>query len=243
MTNSNLIYDSHCHLSALVGISPESFRVAIPAILPADIHELDHYRKNINPQAKIGIGLHPWYIDKNVNLAGLTYQMEDFIDKYHPDFIGETGLDKNKPYFELQQEIFVLHLKLAKKYDLPVIIHCVRAYNELLEKLKTTQNIRGVVHAYNANSHIASQLANHNMLLGVGSIILNATSQLAKSVAKFESSQILVESDAPYMPKQGEERSFSSNCSEYVAVLADYRQEKLAKMIDVVNQNWLRLFG
>lgn len=236
------VYDAHCHLESLNDVSLEQRFLAVAATSLEDSIKLAKYRQS-NSQAKIGIGIHPWYIDPNSTLTSITEKLEAAILEYQPDFIGETGLDKLKPEFDLQQEIFYIHLQLAQKYNLPLVIHCVRAYNELLAILSKFTALRGMVHAYNANSETAKQLAKKNMLLGVGSIILNENSQLSKSIAKIPLEQLLIESDAPYMPYGAKEFSSSEDCILYVKQLAENKKTNLTEIISKVNQNFITLFS
>lgn len=235
------IYDAHCHLESLKNISEQRL-LAVAATCLEDSSKLTAYRQS-NSQAKIGVGIHPWYINANSNLALIPEELENAILEYRPDFIGETGLDKLKPEFDLQQEIFYIHLQLAQKYNLPVVVHCVRAYNELLTILSKFTTLRGMVHAYNANSETAKQLAKKNMLLGVGSIILNDDSQLNKSIEKIPLKQLLIESDAPYMPYGAKEFSTSEDCMLYAKRLANNKKINLTEIISKVNQNFITLFN
>jgi TatD DNase family protein len=237
------VYDAHCHLESLKDKSTKPRILAVAATELNDGLKLARYRQN-NPLAKIGIGVHPWYIQSNLlTLDLITEKLETAILKYQPDFIGETGLDKLKPEFDLQQEIFHIHLQLAQKYNLPVVIHCVRAYNELLAILSKFTSLRGMVHAYNANSETAKQLAKKNMLLGIGSIILNESSQLSKSIEKIPLEQLLIESDAPYMPYGAKKFSSSGDCILYAKQLAENKKINLTEIISKVNQNFITLFN
>lgn len=239
MTNLQ-IFDSHCHLAAVKN-STQQIKIAIPAITLADIPELIDYRK-FNPLAKVGFGLHPWFIKDKLDLPDFHNKLEQTISTLQPNFIGETGLDKNKPHFIMQLQLLEDHLKLAQKFDLPIILHCVRAYNELLEILSKFPQIRGVLHAYNGNLELARQLERKKIFLGIGSIILNEQSQLAKSALKLPSSQLLLESDAPYMPPPGKEHSSSKDCRLYAERLAELQNKSLTGIIHEANHNWERLF-
>lgn len=235
------IYDAHCHLESIKDRSEQRL-LAVAATELKDSLELVRYRQT-NSQAKIGLGIHPWYIKSNSTLASIAEKLETAILEYQPDFIGETGLDKLKLEFSLQQEIFYIHLQLAQKYNLPIVIHCVRAYNELLAILSKFSTLRGMVHAYNANSETAKQLAKKNMLLGIGSTILNQNSQLSKSIEKIPLEQLLIESDAPYMPYGAKEFSSSEDCMFYAKQLAENKKINLTEIISKVNQNFITLFS
>lgn len=237
-----LIYDSHCHLEAVKN-DPRQTKIAVPAILPKDIEELSKYRKR-NPYAKIGLGLHPWYADKFINYSNENFNnyLEQLIIEYQPDFVGECGLDKSKPQFELQQRLLHIHLELAKKYQIPVILHSVRTTNELLSILKQYKNLCGIVHAFNGNSETAKQLLRFGFYLGVGSLILNSHSQLSKSIEKIPLSQIILETDAPYMPPFDATQSNSYQSLIYAERIAQLKKIGLAEIITSSNTNWNDLF-
>ncbi len=234
-----LIYDAHCHLAALM-TDPREFRVAVAAIKPSDAEDLIAYRRK-NSLAKIGFGLHPWFIENNDQIE-LDSKLTNLIDKFKPDFIGETGLDKNKANFAKQIKCLEIHIELAREFKLPIIIHCVRAYNELLQTLKKYSGISGMIHAYNGNTHTASQLAKFNMRLGIGSIILNNDSQLAKSITKIPNELILLETDAPYMPSFNKQSSTTFDCLLYAQRLSQLKNKSLGEIIAKANENWLQLF-
>ena len=239
--NQIKIYDSHCHLEAVKN-NLQQIKIAIPGIILADIPKLLEYRSQ-NQLAKIGFGIHPWFIAPQEDHTLLYQELKQAIINHQPNFIGETGLDKNKPHFTYQLQMLSIHLELAQEFDLPVILHCVRAYNELLELLTKYPKLRGVVHAYNSNNEMARQLARKNMYLGIGSIILNENSQLAKSIAKIPSKQLLLESGAPYMPPQGSSHSTTENCLFYAQKLAQLQNKNLMELIHEANQNWKQLFS
>ncbi|AUR52395.1 TatD family hydrolase [Aquella oligotrophica] len=237
-----LIYDSHCHLEAIKN-DPRQTKIAIPAILPEDIEALFKYRKR-NPYAKIGLGLHPWYANKFINYSNENFNnyLEQLIVEYQPDFIGECGLDKNKPEFELQQKLLHIHLELAKKHQKPVVLHSVRATNELLSILKQYKNLRGIVHAFNGNSETAKQLLRFGFYLGIGSLILNPESQLSKSIEKIPLSQIILETDAPYMPPYEVQYSHPYHSLIYAERITQLKKIALREVISSSNTNWNNLF-
>lgn len=235
-----LIYDSHCHLDAVKNSKLQG-KIAIPAVNLTDLPELIKYRQQ-NLYAKIGCGLHPWFIDTNLSWERLKSKLYQLILDYKPNFIGETGLDANKPNFDLQKQSLAIHLEAATNFNLPIIIHCVRAYNELLQILAKFSHARGIVHAYTGNRELASQLAHKNMLLGIGSIILNNNSQLVKSAAKIPDEQLILETDAPYMPALNKSSAATNDCLIYAQRLAQLKGKKLFEIISQSNNNWQRMF-
>ncbi len=152
------VADSHCHLESLK-VLPHAYPqlVCVPSITLGDAEELHQYRKNHN-NAKIGIGLHPWFVNTVSNKEELQQKLEENIVRYKPNFIGECGLDYYKPDIKLQLEYLKVHLATANKYDLPIILHCVKAYADMIQLLKEFKPRRGIIHAFNGSSEIACEL-------------------------------------------------------------------------------------
>jgi TatD DNase family protein len=241
------VYDAHCHLSdescklTTNIVTPQAHR-AVAAISSHDWSKLATYRQ-INPNARIGFGVHPWNVERDLPVDKLEVQLRAQIEQQQPDFIGETGLDALKGNLNLQLEYLKIHLQLAQDFNLPIILHCVRAHNQLLEFLGEFPKLRGMIHAYNANFETAKQYRRKNMQLGIGGIILTTNSQLAKSSAHLPLEQLLIESDAPYKPMTDKQTSNSNDCLTYALELAMLQQKNPTEIISRVNQNWLDLFS
>jgi TatD DNase family protein len=136
-------------------------------------------------------GIHPWFINKNIPLEKLEYDLQ------HPKCIalGEIGLDKIcGTDFNLQRKLFIQQIELSEKYNLPVIIHCVRASNELVElkkEIKPTQ--LWIWHGFNKVS-ILNQTLENEIIPSLGEAILH-NEYLRNELANLESSQFLLETD------------------------------------------------
>ena len=94
-----------------------------------------------NPLQPFSIGMHPWHIDQHPNWQE---ELPKKIEKIaaHPSFmaIGECGLDKNTAIsLDLQTSVLNLHYDLALRHDKPMIIHCVGAFNALLNWKKSLE--------------------------------------------------------------------------------------------------------
>lgn len=236
------IFDGHCHLGAL-NEKFADFPRAVAAITPTDFAALVHLRQQ-KPPTKIGFGVHPWAVGEYLDLKVLEQLLREQIEQYQPDFIGECGLDLLKANFEYQQAVFELHLRLAAEYQKPLVIHCVRAYNQLLMLLaKVRLRVPLLVHAYNGNSELARQLVRKGAYLGIGSIIMNAESQLVKSITRLPRDNLLIESDAPYMPIVTKKLSSSDDCEIYLQQLARLLKQDIEVLRVLINRNWSSVFA
>ena len=94
-------------------------------------------------------GLHPWYIDKETYHDQLN-KLEVIAHEKRCLAIGECGLDKlSKVDFDLQEEVFVEQIKIANKINKPLIIHCVKAFNELINCLNLNDNkVPVIIHGF-----------------------------------------------------------------------------------------------
>lgn len=122
------------------------------------------YSEDFFSEKYFSVGIHPWDSEKQFNAI----EFEKWIQ--HPNClaIGECGLDKlvNND-FKKQKEIFVYQLKLAQKYNKPVIIHCVKAFNELIEICNPFHNTPLIIHGFQKNAQLAKQLLNHHFYLSL----------------------------------------------------------------------------
>ena len=121
------------------------------------------------------IGLHPWYIDNNTEK---TFElMQEMIQKGNVVALGECGLDKNSAVsFEAQQHVFDQQVLLAIAFQKPLIIHCVRAFQEVLASLvKAKFHLPVIFHGYRKNWALAKQLIAKGYYLSIGIHCLNGS--------------------------------------------------------------------
>lgn len=232
-----LVYDSHCHLESVLKLEyPESFAL-IPGVNLNDAPDLVNIRLKY-PQYKIGFGLHPWYID---NLVDVGNKLRILVKQYQPDFIGEIGLDYLKPNKDLQQFVFKEQLKIALEFNLPVIIHCVRAYNDVLMLLKRQKINCGIIHAFNDRASTAKQFTDLGFLLGIGSLITKE-SKIAKDIKNININHIVFESDSPFMPTFNKSYSEIKDTFLYAQIAAKKLELNLIDLCLCANNNLKHLF-
>lgn len=234
------IYDSHCHLEYISNLKKHNIYALIPAITLKETDELNNIRKN-HIEYKIGFGLHPWYIESYPDIEIFKKDLIDAINKYQPDFIGEIGLDYLKPNQDKQKEYFICQLLIAKKFNLPVVIHCVHAYNDIITLLKKYKIAKGIIHAFNANSKIAKQLTDIGLILGIGGLIAKNT-QINQCINSIALNKIALESDAPFMPAFNKKESRVEDLFLYAQIIANKYNISLIDLINQSNSNINSLF-
>ena len=119
------------------------------------------------------IGIHPWYIVANRlenDLAIIATQLQES----NCLALGECGLDKRIEIpLELQQLVFEKQLLLAQKYNKPVVIHCVAAFDEVIAiKKKLNISVPLIIHGFSKNANVAKQLIDHGFYLSFGKYLL-----------------------------------------------------------------------
>lgn len=130
-------------------------------------NELDENRNYFS------IGIHPWYIDLK-NLTSDLKQIEQVILEEKCLAIGECGLDKRiETPFENQMMVLEKQLFLAIKYKKPVILHCVSAFQELIEvKKRLKVEVPMIIHGFSKNSQVAESLLKNGFYLSFGKYLL-----------------------------------------------------------------------
>ena len=105
------------------------------------------------------VGLHPWFLEEKYYQRQIEI-IEQAAQNKNVWAIGETGLDKAIHIdFLWQIEVFRKHIAISEKLQKPLIIHCVKAYNEVLSLRKQLQPSQNwLIHGFRANLHIDSQL-------------------------------------------------------------------------------------
>lgn len=114
-------------------------------------------------------GIHPWYTENSIQLNSLLIEAA-----LHPSVIalGEAGLDKNsKTPISTQIELFSTQAELAEEMGKPVIIHCVKAWDELLSvKKKIDPKMPWIIHGFRGNQLLAKQLIDKGLWLSFGEL-------------------------------------------------------------------------
>ena len=139
---------------------------------------INQYPSDFKPTPKYySIGIHPWYInpeaiDKELTVIDIKLAMEQCLA------LGECGLDKNTDAsFELQLTVFKKQLELAEKHQVPVIVHCVSAFQELLAVKKSMSiKVPMIVHGFRKHAQLAKQLIEAGFYLSFGKGLLHEDS-------------------------------------------------------------------
>lgn len=202
------------------------------------------YPKNCFPM----MGLHPTSVKKNYKKE-LTI-VEEWLTKFNFCAVGEIGIDLywDKTFVTEQQEVFQFQIKLAKKYNIPFVIHCRDAFDEVFEVLDKLNDdkMKGIFHCFTGNIHQAKHIINYgNFKLGIGGVVTFKNAGLDKVVEQIDLKHLVLETDAPYLaptPFRGKrnESAFLINIAEKIAKIHQTNIETIAK---ITTKNSEEVFG
>ena len=208
-----MLIDTHCHLDAAEFAADRDAIVAaartagvsamlIPAVETANFPAVRdcclHY-----PECYPAYGLHPLYLDRasDADLATLRRWLRDELDGATPPVaVGEIGLDFYAPDFDAanQQSFFVEQLKIARDFDLPVLLHVRRAIDQVLQGLRRIGVKRGIAHAFNGSRQQADEFIRLGFKLGFGGAMTYPGSTRIRQLAThLPLEAIVLETDAP----------------------------------------------
>ncbi len=164
--------------------------------------------------------------------------------------VGEIGLDFHFPDFrkENQIEVFTRQARIASELNLPMVIHCRDAYDDLIGLFKREKKItsRGVVHCFSGTEDDARRLLDLGFYLGIGGAISypNGT-RLRETIRKIGLDRIVCETDAPYLPPQKKRgrRNEPSYMKFTVAELAELTGLAYQDVARITTHNASRLYG
>ena len=228
-----------------------------------------------NEEIYAAIGMHPIHIKTDLmklrmdeNEGGFAPLGEEFDKAKYMELakskkvvaIGKIGLDyyyrpKTKTRLEefkkLQKEVFIKQLEMAEELNLPVIIHCRMAFEDLYEILKT-RNLRGTIHCFTGTVEEAKQYTDLGFYLGINGIIDKL--DLTEVIKNAPLEKLLVETDCPYLTpapavakamagKEGYVRNEPIFVKHVIQKIANLRGLTFDEFASATTQNAERLFG
>jgi len=185
------------------------------------------------------VGFHPYEAPKNPDLSYIETLLKDDANKNYIVAIGECGLDYHQYKGEVaggrkdvQQKLFREQLEIANFYDLPVIIHCREAFDDLFATLNTLNKIpRGVVHCFSGGLQDLRVIQELGLYVGIDGNV-TYSKQLATIVPHISLSMLLLETDAPYLtpvPHRG-----TRNEPKYIPLIAQKIASLQGKEVSVI---------
>ena len=192
-------------------------------------------------------GLHPTHVKDNYNEE--LEHVVDMLDKHKFYAIGEIGIDLywDKSTLSIQQDAFRQQIQLAKQHELPIVIHCRDAFDEVFEILEEEKadNLYGIFHCFTGNLEQAKQAISYNMKLGIGGVATFKNGKIDQFLNQIDLKHIVLETDAPYLaptPFRGK-RNESSYITKVLEKLSDIYQVSEEKIAEITTENSKDVFG
>ena len=204
-------------------------RFFIPAIDSTYTESMLSLQKKYPEHVYLMMGLHPTHVKENYEeeLA----HVEEMLEKHQFIGVGEIGIDLywDKTTLDIQQTAFKHQIRLAKKYKLPIIIHCRDAFDEVFEVLESEkgEDLFGIFHCFTGDLNQAKQAISYNMALGIGGVVTFKNGKIDQFLNEIDLKHIVLETDSPYLapkPYRGKR-----NESAYITKVVD----KLAEIYSV----------
>jgi TatD DNase family protein len=191
-------------------------------------------------------GLHPMYLDRHRDEH--VDALRDWIAAERPAAVGECGLDHfvDGLDHDRQQTLFDAQLRIAREFDLPVIVHARRAVDAVIASIRRIGGLRGVVHSFSGSLQQAETLWREGFLVGLGGpVTYERANRLRSLAATMPLEYLLLETDAPDQPdREGRgERNEPARLVNVLRTIAMLRGEPVDNVARATTANAERLFG
>ncbi|MBT8277183.1 MAG: TatD family hydrolase [Bacteroidia bacterium] len=254
-----MLTDTHTHLyseafdedrkammerAAEAGVS----RFFIPAIDSTYTEAMYDLERQFPDKVFLMMGLHPTSVKEESYLLELA-KVEAAFEKRSFYAVGEIGIDLywDTSTLEIQKEAFRRQIKLAKKYQLPIVIHCRESFDEIFEVLETERDEKlfGIFHCFTGTKVQAERAIGFNMKLGIGGVVTFKNGKIDRFLREIDLKHIVLETDSPYLspvPFRGK-RNESSYLKLITQKVAEIYEMPVAEIANKTTENSKEVFG
>ncbi len=249
------LFDSHVHLDA-PGFDTDRTEVLkrardagveqllVPAVTAAGWQKL-HELCAADPGLYPAYGLHPCYLSQHIDRDADA--LGDWLREYPAAAVGECGLDYFEPELDRQSRLLHAHFELARRFDLPLVLHARHAFSDVIVALREFgKPLRGVVHSFSGSLEQARELARLGFSVGIGGAVTHERARkLQRTVASLPIECLLLETDAPDQPGASHrgQRNEPAFITEVLECVAGLRHEDPAEIAQATTANARRLFA
>lgn len=177
------------------------------------------------------IGIHPWYIDEN-RLENDLKVIEEKLQLKQCIALGECGLDKRiEVPVDLQIQVFEKQIALAEKYQKPLVLHLVAAFDELIEiKKRLKISVPIIIHGFSKNQQVAKQLIDNGFYLSFGKYLLR-NPELESVFKSIPNDRFFLETD-----------TIEESLEDVYKLASKYKSIPTEDVIEIVNSNFKTVF-
>lgn len=215
-------------------------RFFIPAIDSTYTNAMLQLEKDFPDNIFLMMGLHPTHVKENYKEELENVKL--MLEKRPFYAVGEIGIDLywDKSTLEIQKEAFRFQIQLAKKYNLPIVIHSRESFDEIFEVLEQEkgEDLYGIFHCFTGTLEQAHKALSYNMKLGIGGVVTFKNGKIDKFLNQIDLKHIVLETDAPYLspvPYRGKrnESAYIINVINKLAELYALPSEKIAEITTI----------
>jgi TatD DNase family protein len=240
--------DSHVHLNHsdfdadLDAVLERAQRAGVTRLINIG-YDLDSSLETISlteryPVVYGAVGVHPH--DARTYDDEVERELERMVDNEKVVAVGEIGLDfyRDLTARDRQRDVFARQLDLAKRRNMPVIIHCRDAFEDVVGILaERGERHHGIFHAFSGDESMAKRVLDLGFHIGIGGVVTFKNSNLAEVVAKMPAGAIVLETDCPYlapMPFRGKrnEPAYLTYVVDKILEVTRETPEELTKRTD-----------
>ena len=246
------LVDSHCHLDvAPLGADPAGVlararaagvhTVVVPAYDGASWAAVAGLAARFDG-VQAALGLHPWVAQEGVDRA----RLQDALAAARAVAVGEIGLDSQVAGADLARQRHVLELQVdvALGADLPVLLHCRGAFEDLLAVIGERSGVRGILHAFSRSPDLADRFLAAGLHLGLGGAVTRPRARARATAAAAPLQRLVLETDAPSIGLEGVPANETEprHVREVAAAVAALRGDDIDHVAEVTTGNARKLF-
>ena len=222
-------------------------RFFIPAIDSTYSQSMLDLQQKYPEHIYLMMGLHPTHVKEN--FKDELEHVEVMLLEHKFFAVGEIGIDLywDKTFLKQQQEAFRFQIQLAKKYQLPIVIHCRDAFDEIFEVLEEEKgnDLYGIFHCFTGTLEQARRAISYNMKLGIGGVVTFKNGKIDTFLKEIDLKHIVLETDSPYLapvPYRGK-RNESAYLINVLRKLSDIYAVNEEIIATITTQNSKEVFG
>lgn len=253
-----MLIDTHCHLDATefdadrddvvdAAVAAGVDCIVVPAVGAFNFEAVAALSAR-HPCVRYALGIHPLHVDQanDAELTALREAVARSIDDPRLVGIGEIGLDHFVPGLDRarQERFFVEQLRIARDFELPVIMHVRRAQDTVLKHLRRLRPRSGIAHAFNGSVQQAATFIDLGCVLGFGgAMTFTRALQIRRLAAAFSPDAYVLETDAPDIAPSwiSHQRNAPQQMTAIAQVFAELRDEPIESVLAATGANAMRV--
>ena len=221
-------------------------RFYLPSIDSEYTSRMYDLEKEYPNHIRLMMGLHPTHVKENYKEE--LQHVEQNLSQHRFAAVGEIGIDLywDQTFLKQQQEAFNTQIRWAKEYELPIVIHCRDAFDEVFEILEDHrgEGLSGIFHCFTGTKDQADRAIDLNLKLGIGGVVTFKNGKIDQFLDQISLDHIVLETDAPYLapvPFRGK-RNQSEYLVHILQKLALIYRRSASEIATITSKNALSVF-